>query len=334
MAFEAPETEGAAEAPLSVNDALSLLDASDDDLASDEGDKAEPAAEADEDDEASDQEADGDDAPDEDDPASEDDPDEDDGDEPAEPAIDAPEFWSAEEKALFAKAPPEVQLLVAAKTAEAEKRVYSAKEEAAAARKEASTIGEVRQLVDQQLERAQSIFQGKWDGVDWAQWARDNPTEAFQAKLEHDAEMEELTTLQATQAATAAEEHRQFLRAEHAKLVETRHPLADPEKGKDNKRALIEYLTAKGAKPEDLRWAGAFELEIAHKAMLYDKAQERLATKPPKEPTEKKPASLKPAGPPPSRRETRAKQIKSVAGRAYKTGRLNDAVALLDALED
>lgn len=334
MAFDTPETDTLTDAdPISVDDAVNLLSADDDDLAPDAAADAAPEPPN----AADDQAADADDAPDDDDPASEDGED-DDGDDQEDPAsaIDPPEFWSAEEKALFAKAPPDVQLLIAAKDAAAEKRVYAAKEEAATARKEASVIAEVKALIDQQLERAQGIFQGKWDGVDWALWAKENPTEAFQAKIEFDQEQEELAKLQTARAATEVEEHRQFLRAENAKLVESGHILADPEKGKAEKVALITYAEANGFSREDLKWAGAKELQTLHKAMLYDKAQASLATKPNKQPTleAKRPGPVRPAGPPPTRRETQQKRRQALVGRAFATGKVDDAVALLNALED
>lgn len=332
MSSDAPEQHSDDAGPISVDDAVNLLSADDEDLAPEDGDEA-PAGD-DIEDEADDQPADGDDAPDDDEPASEDDPDEDEGEEPAEPAISAPEFWSAEEKALFAKASPDVQLLVAAKTKEAEKRVYEAKEEAATARKEASVIGDVRQAIDQQLERAEGIFRGRWDGVDFVEWARTDPQEAFAAKLEFDQEQEQLSQLRTAQAATESEEHRQFLRAEHGKLAEAKHVLADPEKGREAKKALVEYATQNGYDPADLRWAGAKELITLHKAMLFDQAQARLAQKPKAPaPTEKKPNPVRPAGPPPSRRETQARTRKSTLGRAYATGKMDDAVAALLALE-
>jgi hypothetical protein len=332
MSIDAPEQSTDDAGPISVDDAVSLLSAADEDLAPEDGDAG--AADDEHEDEADDQTADGDDAPDDDDPASEEDPDEDDGDEPAQPAISAPEFWSAEEKALFAKASPDVQLLVAAKTKEAEKRVYEAKEEAATARKEASVIGDVRQAIDQQLERAEGIFRGRWDGVDFAEWAKTDPQEAFAAKLEFDQEQQQLNELRTAQAATETEEHRQFLRAEHGKLKDAGHVLADPEKGREAKKALVEYATQQGYDPADLKWAGAKELTTLHKAMLFDQAQARLAQKPKNPaPTEKKPNPVRPAGPPPSRRETQARNRKSVLGRAYATGRMVDAVAALVALE-
>lgn len=327
IAFAPDGEEGAPadDGPLSVDDAtLSLLSAEDED-SDDEGDEEIPA---------DDQAADGDDAPDEDDPASEDDAEEDEDDAPAEPASKAPEFWSAEEKAIFAKAPPEVQQLVAVKTAEAEKRVYAAKEETATARKEASVIADVSAAIDQQLERAKTIFQGKWDGVDWAQWAKDAPEEAFAAKFEFDAEREELDKLQTAHAATEAEEYRQFIKAEGEKLVEANHPLADPVKGKAEKQALLAYAQTVGFDPSDLKWAGAKELVVLHKAMAFDRVTARLATKPAKEPASKAAPAVRPSSPAAPRKSIVAQKRASVVGRAFKTGKMDDAVTALLAMED
>lgn len=330
MAFEAPapnpEPEAVEDGPLSIDDALGLLDGDGGDAP--DGDDAPEATET----PADDQAADADTAPDDDDPASEDGED-DEGDDQAQ-AIAPPEFWSAEEKAIFAKAPSDVQMLVAAKTAEAEKRVYSAKEEAAAARKDASVIAEISAVIDQQVERAESIFRGKWDGVDWAAWSKENPTEAFQAKLEFDQEQAELARLKTAQAATEVEAHRQFLKAEVDKLAEAKHPLADPVKGREVKQALVSYAEQAGYSLEDLKWAGAKELTTLHKAFLYDQAQARLAAKPAKQPTAAKaPGPVRPAGAPPSRRELQDRNRKSVLGKAYATGKMDDAVAALLALE-
>lgn len=328
----AAESDGAPEA---VAD-----DAEPEDTEADEPEEGDDEAEdtADEQEEASDQEAGDEDAPD-DEPASEDDA-EDEDDEPESPAIDAPKFWSAEEKAIFAKAPAEVQQLVAAKTAEAEKRVYAAKEDAATARKEASVIGEYKAVIDQQIERAEAVFKGKWDGVDWAQWAKDDVAEYAAAKEEFEAEQRELTRLQTVQAATEAESYRQFVQAEAQKLADPEHgvpALADPVKGSENKAAIVKMLRAEGFEAEDLKYIGAKELKIAWKAHQWDQAQARLAAKPPKpEPVKaekKAPATVKPVAAAPPRKAIAQRRTQEVVGKAMKTGRMDDAVSALMAME-
>jgi hypothetical protein len=342
----APETDAAPAAtdsgPISVDDAVqTLLTASDEDLAPEDGDDPDEEADPEDETEAEDQSAAEDDAP-EDEPASEDAEDEDEEQEPdPEPAIDAPRFWSAEEKALFAKAPTELQHLVAAKDAEAEKRVYQAKEEAAAARKDASIIAEVRTVIDQQVERAQTIFQSKWDGIDWARWAREDVAEYAAAKEEFEAEQLELRKMQTAQAATAGEEHRQFLLAENAKLAEVAPDLADPVHGRTRKAALIEHLRSRGYTDEDLKWAGAKELDDAYCAMQWRQAKAKAKADPPKlkQPEPAKVAPQKSAGPvrpaaaAPPRKSVIQRQRTETVGKALKSGRMDDAVAALLVLE-
>lgn len=358
VAFAPPDDGGA----LSIDAAISLLSegevteepaaedvaAAEDPEQEDETvaeDEAEPAEDDTEELEASDQEAVEDDAP-EDDPASEE-ADEDVAEEPAEPVVDPPTFWSAEEKALFAKAPPEVQKIIAARDAESNRQVSLAKEEAAKARKDAQVISEFGDKITSELERARTIFQGKWDGVDWAAWARENADEAIAAKFEFDAEQEELRRLETAQAATEAETHRQFLATEAAKLKEAGHILADPEKGKAEKQRLIAYAQSANVPAESLQWAGAAELTILHKAMRYDELQARMVANPPKPATPKKPepakapaaaapkppGQVRPAAAAPPRKSVIQRRNADVIQRAMKSGRMDDAVAALKAIE-
>ena len=346
VAFAPEDDHGSDDGPLSEAEAISLLTADEapeeEAPAEEEEDTAEGADDEDTEDEASDQEPGEDDAPDEDDPASEDEPAEDEEDEPETPAIDPPKFWSAEEKALFAKAPPEVQQVIAAKDAEYSRQVSLAKEEAAVARKDAEIIAEVRDKIDQTLERAQTIFQGKWDGVDWAQWAKDAPQEAIAAKFEFDAEQAELTRLQTAQAATAAEEHRQFIKAEGVKLAEAVPELADPVEGRNRKAALVNMLTEAGFSPDDLKWAGAKELQIAWEAYQFRQAKAKAKADPPKPKPASAPAKVeakKPAGPvrpaaaAPPRKSVIQRRKQEVVSKAMKTGRMDDAVEAMLALE-
>jgi hypothetical protein len=352
VAFAPDHDEGAASdnGPITEAEAISLLTAADEAPDGDaepeedeeQGDEAEASADDESEDEAADQAAGEDDAPDEDDPASEDDSAEDEEAEPETPAIEPPRFWSAEEKALFAKAPPEVQQVIAAKDAEYSRQVSLAKEEAAVARKDAEVIAEVRDKIDATLERATQIFRGKWDGVDWAQWAKDAPEEAIAAKFEFDAEQAELHKLQTAQAATAVEEHRQFLQREGLKLAEAVPELADPTEGRNRKAALVNMLTEAGFTPDDLKWAGAKELQIAWEAYQWRQAKAKAKADPPKpkapEPAKaaapkKTAGSVRPAAAAPPRKSVIQRRKQEVVGKAMKTGRMDDAVAALMALE-
>lgn len=330
-----PTETGADDAPLRFDDAVNLL-------AQSEGVAPEGEAPPEEEEEAEeiapDQgEGDGEAPASDEEPAS-DEPAEDEEAEPEPvPVIDPPKFWSSEEKATFAKAPPEVQQLVAAKDAEYSRQVSLAKEEAAEARKDASVIGEVRQVIDKHLERVQRIFQGKWDNIDWAQWAKEDVASYAAAREEFAAEQAELQKLQTAKAATESEEHRQFLKDEGAKLRESGHVLADPVKGPEAKKALVAYAESNGLGPKDLAWAGATELQILHKAMLYDQAQTNLRKAPPTLKTAPQPAAkaapVRPGTPPPPRKETAVRRTKEVVGRAFQSGKMDDAVQAWLAME-
>lgn len=330
-----PAQTSADDAPLRLDDAVSLLAQSEGVAPAGE---TPPEEEEEAEEIAPDQgEGDGEAPESEEDPASEE-PAEDEEDEPESvPVIDPPKFWSSEEKATFAKAPPEVQQLVAAKDAEYSRQVSLAKEEAAEARKDASVIGEVRQVIDKHLERAQRIFQGKWDNIDWAQWAKEDVASYAAAREEFAAEQGELQKLQTAKAATEVEEHRQFLKDEGAKLRESGHILADPVKGPEAKKALVAYAEGQGLGSKDLAWAGATELAILHKAMLYDEAQSNLRKAPPTLKTAPqsaaKAAPVRPGTPPPPRKETAGKHKREVVGRAFANPTMDNAVAALLAME-
>lgn len=360
------DTAPAETGPLSLDDAISVLSAADepeaDEIAAAEEDEVpeddEATAEADADAgdeedtelEASDQEAGEDDAP-EDDPASEEDA-EDAEDEPEAPAIEPPKFWSAEEKAVFAKAPPEVQQVIVAREAEFSRQVSLAKEETARARKDAEIISEFGDKIGAVLERARTIFQGKWDGMTpevWMEWFDEDPQAATKAKAKYDFEQAELQKLETAQAATEAETHRQFIQAESLKLAEAVPALADATEGKARKSELVSMLSEDGFSADDLKWAGAKELRIAWEALQYRKLNARATANPPKTAAPKKTepakataakpaptpttATVRPTAAPPPRKSVIQRRKAEVVSTAMKTGRMDDAVAAVLAME-
>lgn len=324
--------DGSAGGALSMAEGVSLLADLPESDEAEAGDEA--AADEGSQDEADDQAADEEAAPEtEEDPAS-DELDEDEDDASAEPTSEAPKFWSAEEKALFAKAPPELQQVIAARDAEYSRQVSLAKEDAAKARADASVIGDVRGELDKLIAQAGDVFKGKWEGVDWVAWARSNPNEAMAAKMEFDAEQELLGKLRTAHAATEAEEHRQFLSAEAVKLKDMVPELADPKEGSARKTELVGYLKDNGFTPEDLKWAGAAELAVAYKAMLWDRTKAKLSRKPDPNPAPlgKAPGSAKPTAAAPPRKSNLQRRKVEAVGRVMKTGRMDDGVAALLAL--
>jgi hypothetical protein len=245
---------------------------------------------------------------------------------PAEPVVAPPNFWNDEEKAVFATAPPEVQKLVADKVAESSKQATLATEQAALYRKEAEIIGQAVELIDGQLTAAKEVFGTRWSAFtpeQWAEWAAEDLQAATVAKFQFDAEQKQLGELQQARDAAEAEQHRQFLREQAGKLAEVAPALLEA----SARTELVGYLTEQGVAPQDLKWAGAVELSLAHKAMLWDRAQANLAKKPIPQPTQRSATPVRPAGAQ-QRGSSQSRQVQALEARFAKTGSMDDALAL------
>lgn len=123
-------------------------------------------------------------------------------------------------------------------------------------------------------------------------------------------------------------EYREFLQAEHAKLIDADPIFADAEKGKAEKVRIRDYLKAQGFDDEAINGlADHRSVLIARKAMMYDqvknaKPEEKRVSEPPKV---MKPG---PAGekPPVDERAKAARQ------QLRKSGRLEDAAKAFEHL--
>jgi hypothetical protein len=247
--------------------------------------------------------------------------------EPVEPVVPPPNFWNEDEKAVFASAAPEVQKLVAEKVAESSKQATLATEQAALARKEAEIIGQAVEMIDAQLASAKEVFASRWSSFtpdQWAQWAAEDINAASVAKFQFDAEQKQLSELNQARDAAEAEQHRQFLREQSGKLAEVAPALLEV----TARTELVGYLTEQGLEPQDLKWASARELAIAHKAMLWDRAQANLAKKPlPPAAPRSSATPVRPAGAQ-QRGSSQSRQIQQLEARFAKSGSLDDALAL------
>jgi len=247
--------------------------------------------------------------------------------EPVEPVVPPPNFWNEDEKAVFASAPPEVQKLVAEKVAESSKQATLATEQAALARKEAEIIGQAVEMIDGQLAAAKEVFASRWSSFtpeQWAQWAAEDINAASVAKFQFDAEQKQLSELNQARDAAEAEQHRQFLREQSGKLAEVAPALLEA----SARTELVGYLTEQGLEPQDLKWASARELAIAHKAMLWDRAQANLAKKPlPPAAPRSSATPVRPAGAQ-QRGSSQSRQVQQLEARFAKSGSLDDALAL------
>lgn len=244
-------------------------------------------------------------------------------------ALEAPRYWSQEAKAKFAELPPELQAVVLQQEGPREEAAAKAKQEASEVRQKAEQeIAQVQRFAEALSERIpkwQAAFRSKWgDNPDWVAHAQQVGAEqATLDKLEWEQDRQQLAEAQQAAEIAQTQARKAYIEAEEAKLAGSE--LADRTKRAEVARYLLE--TGKDdVTPERLGQISAFELTLAHKAMLWDRAQAALKT-PPKQPV-KAPAKtpVKPAAAAPN---TQQRSVTQIANRFAQTKSVDDAVALL-----
>lgn len=271
-------------------------------------------------------------------------------DEPPEAAadpVDAPQWWEADKKAMFAQLPPELQATVKAMEDRREALTAKSRQEAAEARKQAETeVSGVKALAEQLstfLPQAVETFKSKWDAIDWDGWEdrvqnEEDPDIAARdlmalnkARLAMSREQTELQKLQKAKSDADEIARSNFLREEGEKLLTLAPELAKPE----NLKALGGYLVEAGLPPEEFANAGALHLSLAHKAMLWDQAQAaakaKAATPTPK-PLTPPVRTVAPVAAPAQAANPVNREIQRLNNRLSQTHSEDDAVALIMAM--
>ena len=241
--------------------------------------------------------------------------------------VDAPQWWDAEAKAKFAALTPDLQAIVLAQEDKREAVTAKAKQEAAEERKAAQLeIQGVRQLAERLgefLPRAVETFKQQWGEPDWAAVAREHGADqAFILKAEYDDQQRQIQQIAEAKRKADEQVRIDVLRSENEKLTGT------PLEAVSARQDVVKYLSSVGYDNSELTNATARDLLLAHKAMLYDKAQAALKAKP------SKPAPPAPAKAPvrPAAAQSGSPQSRSVAqvsNRFAQTRSIDDAVALL-----
>lgn len=220
-----------------------------------------------------------------------------DGDgEAVDPYAEAPEFWSAERKAQWAKiTDPELRQAIHEQEKERTTAVNKKIEDAALGRRDLETkvqqFGKERdELVAWWTDLAPKLgtaFQSKWAKINWQELASTNPAEFVKLTAERDAEFgllkqtfdrnqAEVTAAQG-RAATALADSK---KVEHGKLAEKFPQHFSGEKAQETYDALRDYLLEQGVPAKTIpNIYEAHVVGVALKAMLYDRAK-ALAAKP------------------------------------------------------
>ncbi|MHB8284004.1 MAG: hypothetical protein ACYDD1_04940 [Caulobacteraceae bacterium] len=267
------------------------------------------------------------------------------------PSIEAPHFWAADKKALFAQAPPELQSVILEQDKASQREVTRAQQEAAEARKladearskaqtETGSLSTLRARVDELLPAAETTFSTKWK--DWlaatpeqlVAYATSNPDDYIRGKAAFDAEFSQLQQQRAVkqeldQQAQAQQDTERKARVarEVERLRELAPDLADPKEAPGRFAKLAEFAKTRGVTPEQFRNASAAELAFANDAMKYHELV-AASRKPPVRAAAPASPQAKPAAAPVTAPKTTASAL---LAKGAKSGSLSDddAIALL-----
>lgn len=198
--------------------------------------------------------------------------------EDADPVVDPPYYWPADAKAKFAKLPADLQELVAEQEKGRDTAIRSAQEQMAIARKaaeaEANKFIQQGPKIEALLNEVQSAYKANdWETVDWAAWADQDPTAALKGKLLYEAQTRQMQQLETARQTADDEAFRAYTIEQAGELQRLAPEIA----ANDAKRAdIVNYLIKDNGYDQDLiRGIRAKDVVIAHKAMLWDRAQSK-----------------------------------------------------------
>jgi hypothetical protein len=237
--------------------------------------------------------------------------------------VDAPNWWDAAAKQVFAQLPPEAQAVVFAQEEKRETVLAKAKETASAETRAATAA---RQQADEQLvelralqeqiklvPQAETAFLARWAEYTpdiWRQGLSDPDPEiraGFVAnKALFDVELQELSsTLSGIQAAEARLASEAIDRHQQETIEQLTTLAPDLVASPESMESLGRYARNVGITPNVLQQATADELVILNKARLWDDAQKRVAA-----------AAAKPAGSPTPQSKPAPAKVVAPTGRA------------------
>jgi hypothetical protein len=208
---------------------------------------------------------------------------------------DAPEFWSADDKAAWNAVPAELRPVLKKDEQQRVEFVNEKAREAATVRaRAAEEVQRANAVVDQAAQwwrqagpALQQAFADKWSRVNWTELAEKNPAEW--ARL-NQIRMDEVAVLaeanrrgqQDVQAATARAEQafQHARRVEHAKVAaKLPDHFGTPEKAARTYDELGKFLSSKGIPADRINQIHeAPIIEMALSAMLYERARTKAST--------------------------------------------------------
>lgn len=266
---------------------------------------------------------------------------------PAKPAaIEPPRSWSAEDRAVFSRLPPEAQAVVARRESERESAFTKRTQEIAEERKgwdaERAAIATQRQTYVQNLQQMLSVAfpeAQQLAQVDWATLSAQNPSEYVRLSGMRDAVLGRIGQIQqaVVQAQQQAESERQkafaqIVSAERAKLTERIPDFGDVAKATAMVRDIKGFLHERYgfAEGELDHIADHRMVALAHDAMTAHRtaqaaaaAQGKRANTPPK---------VQQPGAAAGTDRTADQQVRGLIGQLGRTNSMRDAGKLLESI--
>lgn len=265
--------------------------------------------------------------------------------EPAEPAIEPPSSWKAEDKALWPTLPREVQQVLTAREAEREAGISRRLEELAGERKaqeaERKQLSDARtQLIQQQEAALRTLYPELqlFQGVNWQELARTDPNQYIELDAQRQALIGKIQTAQG-ELERARQEHSDANRKalqerfadEKIKLAAALPVFADPVKGKETAQKLNQYLRDQGYTEDEINHiADHRTIKLVYKAWLADQSAAAKQAAQAKQ-TKTVPKMVRP-GQVPDADERSAKALAGSMGNLRKHGTTEAAAAFLEKL--
>lgn len=253
------------------------------------------------------------------------------------PAVEAPQWWDSEDKAVFAGLTPEQQAVIRKQEDKREAVTQKEKSQAIEARKVALAAAEKAKVVVDQLEAVlpdrMAAFQAKYaeiDQIDWDAWNVSDPVAANRYMAQYNSDRLTLERTFAAKAEAGRVAQETFVREQSARLAEIAPEIAQ---SPENLKAIGDYAVKHGVTSEDLTFAEASHMVILNKARLYDELMAKAAAKPATPPMQKPtPAKVPPQGQPRPASTSQQRVAQEAKNRFAQTRSIDDAASLIAKL--
>lgn len=215
---------------------------------------------------------------------------------PATPAVEPPQHLKGNERDEFTKLAPEAQAMVA----------RLAKDGEALITKKSQELSQTRQQLEQRLEGLGDFITETeqaiqyYDNVDWQaayNACKDAKDVAYvnAEKAKGDDLRKRLAEARDAKGKAEVAEHKTFVSERNTKLTEMSESspiakaLTDSKDGITRQKEVFTYLHESGVDRDSLMWMPAEALVLAHKAMMYDRANQKAKELPKKQSATPKP---------------------------------------------